>query len=526
MIKSEPPPQLPGLVHLRFLGSGGYADVHLYRQLSLDREVAVKVLKGAGLTDAVRRQFAIEANTMAGLGRHPHIVQIFEVGESTAGRPYLTMEYYPGDNLADRVAKRGRFSVDDVLRIGIQITGAVHSAHAVDILHRDIKPANILVSVADEPGLSDFGIAGRGAEDEDGLGVSIPWSPPEVLYGGSNGSVASDVYSLAGTLWQLLVGRSPFAVPGDNEPLALMQRVRSMPAPATGRADVPAALDRLLQQAMAKQPSQRPASALDLGRALQSIEQELRLPRTKIVVLGTGSESGRPPAGTVDVTRLRAPRWVAAQSPPANSKPTASPPPPIGPAFGQTTARRTPSGGLLGSPPPAPVDNRKAPVREAPAAHTVMRPSAPVPAADPEPRGATPGGGLRRAHVFSIAAAVIVLATVVAVVLGSGGSRGSAPPAAVPSDPASDQVAIDLPAPAKPVVSVRQLGANLRFSWTTDPAAAPGDEFLWRTSSGLHGIRQTPTLDLPARGKVCLQVAVRRAGAGVAPLWSDQTCGP
>src|SRR5262249_12632195 len=230
---------------------------------------------------------------MAGLGRHPNIVQIFEVASTAGGRPYLTMEYYPGDNLGERVAKGGRLPVDQVLRIGIQICGAVQTAHQAGLLHRDIKPANILISVADEPGLSDFGIAGRGTDDESDLGVSIPWSPPEVLSGESNGTAQSDVYSLAATLWHLLVGRSPFAVPGgDNRPPALLRRILAgPPAPPTGRADVPAALERLLQQAMAPDPRRRPASARDLARPLPAVEQELRLPRTPDVVPG-----GSPPA--------------------------------------------------------------------------------------------------------------------------------------------------------------------------------------------------------------------------------------
>ena len=324
------PPKIPGLVFVQPLGSGGYADVFLYEQQSPRMPVAVKVLKAEGLTDTLRQQFVEEADTMAALGDHPYIVQVFRAGTSDDGRPYLVMKYYPPPNLAVR-ARAERFSVEEVLRTGIQLASAVETAHRAHITHRDIKPANVLVSAYGAPGLTDFGIAGRGARDgetppeaTDDVGVSVPWAPPEVLYGQSNGDERADVYSLAATLWQLLVGRSPFEVPGgDNSAYALMPRIRSTPPPATGRPDVPAGLERLLAQAMAKDPARRPASALELARALQSVEQHQRLARTPIVVLDEqghttlvsqtqGSPTGLSPDDE-DRTRVKAPQTVVAQ---------------------------------------------------------------------------------------------------------------------------------------------------------------------------------------------------------------------
>ncbi len=158
---------------------------------------------------------------MAELADHPFIVQVFWTGTTDDGRPYLVMKYYPPPNLGKR-SETQRFAVAEVLRIGIQIGSAVETAHRAGILHRDIKPANILISQYNEPGLTDFGIAGHtvDAADDDDLGVSIPWSPPEVLSGASNGSAQSDVYSLAATIWNLLVGRSPFWIPGGDNSLA------------------------------------------------------------------------------------------------------------------------------------------------------------------------------------------------------------------------------------------------------------------------------------------------------------------
>ncbi|MBT9258026.1 serine/threonine protein kinase [Phycicoccus sp. MAQZ13P-2] len=281
-------PVIPGLTFVRPLGSGGYADVYLYEQQSPRMNVAVKVLKRQGLTASIRRQFVDEANTMAQLADHPYIVQVFRSEQTADGGAYLVMKYYPPPNLAQR-AKAERLTVEEVLRTGIQLASAVETAHRAGIVHRDIKPANVLVSQYGQPGLTDFGIAGRGGHAEDvdeDVGVSVPWSAPEVLYGMSNGDARSDVYSLAATLWHLLVGRSPFEQPGgDNSAYALMPRIRATPVPATGRADVPVSLERLLAHAMAKSPDGRPQSAIELARGLQAVEREQRLAPTAVVVL-------------------------------------------------------------------------------------------------------------------------------------------------------------------------------------------------------------------------------------------------
>lgn len=321
------PPVLDGLDYIQPLGSGGYADVYLYEQQMPRMKVAVKVLKSEGLTVGIKQQFIDEANTMAQLADHPYIVQVFRAGTSEDGRPFLVMKYYPPPNLAQR-ARRERFSVEEVLRTGIQLASAVETAHRAGVIHRDIKPANVLVSQYGSPGLTDFGIAGIGGalEDlDDDIGVSVPWAPPEVLYGQSNGDARADVYALAATLWQLLVGRSPFEVPGgDNSAYALMPRIRSNPPPETERADVPASLERLLAQAMSKNPLARPATALELARSLQHIEQQERFSRTAIVVLDEeGHTASRPAAQAPDPTRLR-------HATPAPGSGRTLPPPPLG----------------------------------------------------------------------------------------------------------------------------------------------------------------------------------------------------
>src|ERR1041385_4274110 len=144
----EPPPAIEGHEYVRFLAAGGFSTVYLYRELSehVDREVAVKALKLVGTNDLMRQQFTTEARAMTRLGSHDNIVQVFRVGVADDGRPYLIMRYYPGADLLTLAAKR-RFTIPEVLKIGVEIACAVHTAHQAGILHKDIKPANILATV-------------------------------------------------------------------------------------------------------------------------------------------------------------------------------------------------------------------------------------------------------------------------------------------------------------------------------------------------------------------------------------------
>ncbi len=553
-MKKGAPPKIPGLVFVQPLGSGGYADVFLYEQQSPRMPVAVKVLKSEGLTDALRQQFVEEADTMAALGDHPYIVQVFRSGTSDDGRPYLVMKYYPPPNLAMR-ARAERFSVEDVLRTGIQLSSAVETAHRAHITHRDIKPANVLISAYGAPGLTDFGIAGRGAregdappEATDDVGVSVPWAAPEVLYGHSNGDERSDVYSLAATLWQLLVGRSPFEVPGgDNSAYALMPRIRSTAPPATGRQDVPAGLERLLAQAMAKDPAHRPASALEFARALQAVEQQQRLGRTPIVVLDEqghttlvsqtqGSPTGRG-GDDEDRTRIKAPQTVVAQ--PVGPSPTT--------ADGETR-RRPEAGGQRWSPAPMPSPSRAAaaaaPVRPAAATDPVTSQTAPLGSDSSEeatvrraastadaqalpasvPASAAPLA--RPGVLWGLVAGVVVLVGLVVFLVVRPGSDDPAPAMPKPSPTVSmpgDDSAIGDGVFDKPTISATSGRGSVRFTWNY-PQPSTKDTF--RVSYGptpsdagnperarlVSVTARTYTVKAPKGTKVCATVVVARAG--------------
>ena len=220
------PPVLPGFSYVHVLGSGGFADVFLYEQNMPRRQVAVKVMLSEVVNDQVRQMFQAEANLMAQLSGHPSILTVYQAGVSADGRPYLVMELCSA-SLSERY-RRERISVAEVLRIAVKIGSAVATAHRAGVLHRDIKPSNILLTAYGHPVLSDFGIAASiaVAKEEDSVGLSIPWSAPEVLLDETPGSIASEVWSLGATVYSLLAGRSPFEVPGgSNSSTDLMSRI-------------------------------------------------------------------------------------------------------------------------------------------------------------------------------------------------------------------------------------------------------------------------------------------------------------
>jgi len=315
-------PEIPGLIFQKDLGTGGFADVYLYRRLSPDRLVAVKVLRTTDMSDRLVKRFTAEADAMAALN-HPHIAQVYSAGITTDGRPYIEMAYYPYGSLDDR-ARQAPFTVPDVLRIGVQLCSAIETAHRLrpPLLHRDIKPANVLIDEYGDPALTDFGIASRmnEADDED-TSLSVFWAPPEAMFSTSPIDKRSDVYSVGALLWHLLVGRAPYMIRGgDNRPASTMIRTRDLPVPSTGRPDVPASLERLLAQTMSKDPKLRPATAADLARALNAIEQNEygfgRVTPFK-VRMDPASQmpaSSSPNAETEDITKFKAMPQVVHES--------------------------------------------------------------------------------------------------------------------------------------------------------------------------------------------------------------------
>ncbi|MBD8659252.1 serine/threonine protein kinase [Frigoribacterium sp. CFBP 8754] len=280
------PPVLPGFSSVHVLGSGGFADVFLYEQNMPRRQVAVKVMLSEVVNDQVRQMFQAEANLMAQLSSHPSILTVYQASVSADGRPYLVMELC-SSSLSERY-RRDRIPVADVLRIGVAIGSAVETAHRAGVLHRDIKPSNILMTAYGHPVLSDFGIAASLSESEpqEVVGMSIPWSAPEVLLDETAGTVESEVWSLGATVYSLLAGRSPFEILGSDKNGAseLIGRIDKAKLVPTGRTDVPPSLERILARSMSRRPEQRQSSVLELLRELQQVESEVGVGQTPIEV--------------------------------------------------------------------------------------------------------------------------------------------------------------------------------------------------------------------------------------------------
>jgi tRNA A-37 threonylcarbamoyl transferase component Bud32 len=279
------PPILPGFSYIHVLGSGGFADVFLYEQNMPRRQVAVKVMLAEVVNDQVRQMFQAEANLMAQLSSHPSILTVYQASVSSDGRPYLVMEMC-SSSLSQRY-RAERLPVAEVLRIAVKIGSAIETAHMAGVLHRDIKPSNILLTAYGHPVLSDFGIAATLSESDSqqAVGMSIPWSAPEVLMDETAGTIASEVWAFAATVYSLLAGRSPFEVPGEsNTSVDLISRINRAKAQPIGRPDVPASLERALAKAMSKSTKNRPASVIELVRELQSIETELGVAQTPVEV--------------------------------------------------------------------------------------------------------------------------------------------------------------------------------------------------------------------------------------------------
>jgi tRNA A-37 threonylcarbamoyl transferase component Bud32 len=540
------PPVLPGYRYIRHLGAGGNAQVYLYEQDLPHREVAVKVLNDSALSEAARHRFTAEANVTAGLA-HRHIVQVFDAKVTDDGRPYIVMPYYPQPNLSVR-ARRAHFSVAEVLRIGVQIGGAVETSHRHGVLHRDIKPQNILTDSYGEPALTDFGIATtKGADGPEGL--SVPWSPPEILYRAAPGDHRCDVYSLGATLWHLLVGRSPFEVAGgDNTPYALMGRIKSESVPRTQRADVPDSLERLLRQTMAKDPAARPQTAMELIRGLQSIEQELRLPLTQPILPGQTAQPGW--GNTSQPQWAEDPRDATiARGGPVRLDPR-------GPAAGAEDQATRARGPVMLDPQwsaPAGVRGRQFPP-EAPEAATLARPRrvAPGGADSPGATGSTgttgttgtmgaTGGDQRtsgRGRVLAFVAggaALAVMAGVAVIVLSHGGGQAAgAPPGAgqaTQAGGAQDALGPDATAPGQPAVTATRLRATaVKFSWTYDNPVS-SDTFQWKRVSGTAGkpsgqaAKPELIVTVPKGQSVCFEVRVTRAD-GEASDESSPACWP
>ena len=253
------------------IGRGGFGIVYRCTQAALDRTVAVKVLT-ADLAEN-RERFLREQRAMGRLTGHPNIVGVLQVGEMESGHPYLVMQYHRRGSLEARIRRHGLLPLEEVLRLGVKMAGALETAHRVGILHRDIKPGNILYTDYGEPALSDFGIAHitGGFRTATGTFTGSPaFTAPEML-SGDPPSRASDVYGLGATLFAALTGHAAFERRSGEQLVAQFLRIASESAPDLRDSGIPGDVAAVVEKAMSRDPHDRP-SALEFGEELQRVQ--------------------------------------------------------------------------------------------------------------------------------------------------------------------------------------------------------------------------------------------------------------
>lgn len=305
-------PVIAGKHPIRSLGTGGFAEVYLYRQDLPNRNVAVKVLTKEIEDEDSLRMFNNEADSMALLSAHPSVLSIYEANVSADGHPYLVLEYCPTN-----FAKQYRevfLPVSTCLDVGVRIAGAVETAHRSGILHRDIKPSNVLVTEFGVPVLSDFGIAKMLGRDERGVyAMSAQWSAPEIVDGDVSGSVAADIWGLSATVYALLAGRNPFELTdssGDTKE-KFLDRIRRADYVPTGRKDISPELERLLRRGLSKDPEDRHPSAAVFAQDLRRIQDASGYDPTPLEFYSASADASFAPelrGGTRVVVESPAPR--------------------------------------------------------------------------------------------------------------------------------------------------------------------------------------------------------------------------
>jgi serine/threonine protein kinase len=283
---------------LTLLGAGGMGEVYKARDLRLDRTVAIKILPSSD--PELRTRFEREAKAVAAL-QHPHICTLFDVGHQD-GTEYLVLEYLEGETLAHRL-ERGALTLDDTVKLAIEIAAALEAAHRVGIVHRDLKPANVMLTKGGVK-LLDFGLVKLRPVPRVALaGVSgvLTQSPsitargtilgtfhymaPEQLEG-KEADHRADIWAFGCILYEMLTGRKAF---DGNSQASLIAGIleRTPTSPSKIRELTPPALDHVVSCALAKHPDHRWQSASDIGLELGWVAQEAaaEIPGSHIVSL-------------------------------------------------------------------------------------------------------------------------------------------------------------------------------------------------------------------------------------------------
>ncbi|HEV8364094.1 MAG TPA: serine/threonine-protein kinase [Gemmatimonadaceae bacterium] len=272
----------------RTIGAGGMATIYEAVDLTTDRPVALKLLSralsGSIADDRFLREIAVTSRL-----RHPLIVPVLDSG-THEGSPFFVMPLVAGESLRDRLEREKQLSIADAIRVARDVLSALQAAHAQNVVHRDIKPSNILLHEG-RAIVADFGIARAYSEaaadrvTESGVAIGTAgYMSPEQACGETRLDGRTDIYAAGCLLYEMLAGEPPFNGP---TPQSIVAKQLSLPVPSLGvvRSTIPASLDTLIQQALAKTPADRIATASEFDRALERIQSsttpESRVPRVR-----------------------------------------------------------------------------------------------------------------------------------------------------------------------------------------------------------------------------------------------------
>ena len=262
---------------IKSIGEGGMANVYLAYDTILDRDVAVKVLRGDLSNDEkFVRRFQREALNASSLS-HPNIVEVYDVGDDN-GQYFIVMEYIEGKNLKDLIKKRGKLTVTEVVDIMSQISDGLSVAHDSYIIHRDIKPQNIMILENGMVKITDFGIAmamnATQLTQTNSVMGSVHYLPPEQA-SGKGSTLKSDIYSMGILMYELLTGVLPYR--GDNAvEIALKHLKEPFPDIREEVEDLPQSVENIIMKSTAKNPKNRYNDARAMYEDLKTCLDESR----------------------------------------------------------------------------------------------------------------------------------------------------------------------------------------------------------------------------------------------------------
>ena len=281
----------PGLLNNRYqiearIGSGGMAEVYRARDLTLERSVAIKLLKEDFSTESsFRERFRQEAKAAANLS-HPNIVTIHDFGFDDK-QIFIVMEYVPGTDLKTILERRGSLSVEEALPLIIQACAGVGYAHRAGLVHCDVKPQNMIVTPDQRLKVTDFGIARALASIHPQEVNHVVWGSPQYFSpeqaAGLPPTPASDVYGLGVVLYEMLTGRLPFIGNSASE-LSHLHRTALPTPPSQINPRIPPVLEQACLKVLSKEPSSRYRTADQFGRVLISLSRSIKLAAPQVAV--------------------------------------------------------------------------------------------------------------------------------------------------------------------------------------------------------------------------------------------------